>query len=291
MDEIQGITAKYDENYIRTGLTSPAAVNAFALAFYKDVAEILDCITRVKNTERNPSGYSLDDAPILGLLVRGWKLLKEIIKQYEASNAEMLGILERPLIEAAIVAQYLMLGDSALVEDYRKCSYKDRLRILRDLEAGSPFFDTKPGQRLLRSVRAKLALEGFDGTSFEAQKRNKWRLGGKTFYHIFGQVEREELYASSYGIMSDSIHASWNDTMDFDLVLNADKTFSVYPFYHPADVRYVTPLLRFVVPAYRLWLKRIDALDEDFEGLVSWVEKINAGLFHRFDALFDEPAA
>lgn len=291
MDEIEGIIAKYDAHYIRTGLSSAAAVNSFALGFYKDVAELLDAITRVKNTERNPSGYSLDDAPILGLLVRGWKLLKEVIKYYESNNAEMLGILERPLIEAAVVAQYLMQNGTDVTENYRECSYKDRLRLLRDLEAGSPFFETKPGQRLLRSVRAKLALEGFDASSFAVQKANNWRLGGKSFYRIFGEVENEDLYAASYGIMSESIHASWSDTMDFDLVLNDDEAFSVYPFSHPADIRYVTPLLRFVVPAYRLWLKRIDAFDDNFERLMSWIDKVNAALYQRFDALYEEGAA
>lgn len=291
MDEFEQVTAKYDLEYVRSGLSTSTALNGFALRFYKDVADLLDAITRVKNTARNPSGYSLDDAPILGLLVRGWKLLKEVIKYYEANNAEMLGILERPLIESAVVAQYLMKHNSDVVADYRKCSYKDRLRILRDLEAGSPFFDTKPGKRLVKSVRAKLALEGFDIDSFAMQKKNRWRLGGKSFYDIFSEVEKESLYASSYGIMSESIHASWNDTMDFDLTLNDDGTFSVYPFYHPADVRYVSPLLRFVVPAYRHWLKRIDALDENFEGLLMWIDKVNAALVMKFDSVVQEGAA
>jgi len=30
-------------------------------------------------------------------------------------------------------------SDQSVIEDYRECSYKDRLRILRDLEQGSPF--------------------------------------------------------------------------------------------------------------------------------------------------------
>lgn len=56
--------------------------------------------------------------------------------------------------------------------DYRKCSYKDRLRILRDLEGGSAFFDTKPGQRLLKSVREKMDAEGFSKDDFGEQKKS-----------------------------------------------------------------------------------------------------------------------
>src|SRR6516162_3851469 len=121
MDEIREIIAKYDDVFVREGLNSLEGVNKFALAFYKDVAEIYGCLTRIKNVERNPSGFTLDDARILGLLVRVWKLLKEIIRYYEEDNAEIISILERPLIEASVVATYLMTSDRSVIEDYRKC--------------------------------------------------------------------------------------------------------------------------------------------------------------------------
>jgi hypothetical protein len=159
MDEILKVTKKYDEAFIKEGLTSLEALNRFALTFYKDVAEIYDCITRIRNLERNPKGFSLEDAPILGLLVRVWKLLMEVIRYYEEQNAEIIGILERPLIEAAVVATYLMTRDRSVTEDYRKCSYKDRLRLLRDLEAGSAFYETKAGKRLIKSVHEKMEFE------------------------------------------------------------------------------------------------------------------------------------
>jgi len=69
MDEIREIIAKYDEAFVGE-LNSLEGTNKFALTFYKDVAEIYDCITRMKNVERNPTGFSLNDAPILGLLIR-----------------------------------------------------------------------------------------------------------------------------------------------------------------------------------------------------------------------------
>src|SRR5437763_15016134 len=125
MDEILKITEKYDVTFIKEGLASLEALNNFALTFYKDVAEIYDCITRIRNIERNPKGFSLDDAPILGLLVRIWKLLKQVIRYYEENNADIIGTLDRPLIEGAVVATYLMTCDRRVMEDYRKCSYKD----------------------------------------------------------------------------------------------------------------------------------------------------------------------
>ena len=167
MDEILKITDKYDAEFVRTGFSSLDGLNRFALGFYKDVAEIYDGLTRVKNVERNPTGFSLVDVPILGLLVRVWKLLKEIVRYYELDNAQIIGALERPMIEAAVMAGYLLAGNDAVIEDYRKCSYKDRLRLLRELKAGSPFFGTKAGNRLLAAVEDKMHFERLTEADFQ----------------------------------------------------------------------------------------------------------------------------
>jgi hypothetical protein len=169
MEEIGKILTKYDEEYIRQNFTDVVSINAFALSFYKDAAEIYDTLTRVKNVERNTNGFDLNDAPILGLLVRIWKLFKEILKYSEQDNAEIISILERPLIEAAVMATYLMRSNDSVIEDYRKCSYKDRLRILRSLESGSPFFETKAGKRLLNSVQGKMLNEQLTTEDFGEQ--------------------------------------------------------------------------------------------------------------------------
>ena len=80
MNEIQALLTKYDASYVRDGLTSEDGVNKFAATFYKDVADLYGCITRIVNVEPNPSGYSLIDAPVLGLLVRSSKLSKEVVR-------------------------------------------------------------------------------------------------------------------------------------------------------------------------------------------------------------------
>lgn len=287
MIELVKITQKYDEAFIREGLSSVEELNNFALTFYKDVAEIYDGISRIRNIERNPNGFSLDDAPILGLLVRVWKLLKEIIRHYEENNGEIISILERPLIEGAVVAHYLMTSDQSVVEDYRKCSYKDRLRLLREIEAGSPFSTTKAGQRLIKAVREKMAFEKLTPADFEVQKKNRWRIQGKSFYDIFSKIERAALYPATYGMMSESIHGSWNESMDFCLSKNDDGTFSTYPFSHKADVRFVSPTLLFANEPYRLWLRRIDAYDDNMQNLLDWIERVNAALFMQFDKGYD----
>lgn len=289
MDEIEKIISRYDEEYVGQSLRSLDDINRFTGTFVRDVAELYDCITRIRNIERNPTGFGLEDAPILGLLTRIWKLLKEIVTYYEQNNAEIIGILERPLIEAAVTAEYLLMSDSAIIEDYRKCSYKDRLRILRELKEGSKFFETKAGKRLLKSVQEKMDLEGFSEDDFKEQKENRWKLQGKTFFDIFKEITDEDLYKYTYGMMSESIHGSWNESMDWCLQKNEDSTFSVYPFYHEADVRYICPTLKFCNESYRLWLERIDCLDENMTNVLDWIERVNTRIFMIFDQKYDGP--
>lgn len=289
MDEIEKIISRYDEEYVGQSLRSLDDINRFTGNFVRDVAEIYDCTTRIRNIDRNPTGFSLEDAPILGLLTRIWKLLKEIVTYYEQDNAEIISILERPLIEAAVTAEYLLMSDSDVIEDYRKCSYKDRLRILRELKEGSRFFETKAGKRLLKSVQEKMDLEGFSEDDFKEQKKNRWRLQGKTFFDIFKEITDEDLYKYTYGMMSESIHGSWNESMDWCLQKNDDSTFSVYPFYHEADVRYICPTLKFCNESYRLWLERIDCLDENMIHVLNWIERVNTRIFMIFDQKYDGP--
>jgi len=287
MEELQRITDKYDPAFVKAGLQSLETINGFALTFFKDAAEIYDVLTRVRNISRNPTGFDLDDAPILGLLVRISKLLREAVSYYEAEKAELISILERPLIEAAVVASYLMSSPPAVIEDYRKCSYKDRLRLLRELKAGSPFFDTKAGKRFLSAVQAKMAFEKLTENDFAEQKENKWKIQGKSFRDIFAEIEDDSLYPATYGMMSESIHGSWNESMDWCLTKNDDGTFSAFPIYHPADVRYVGPILRFTLEPFRQWLARIDIADENLTGVLDWIERVNTALFREFDQKYD----
>ncbi len=287
MNEIQEIMSRYDETYVSESLKSLEDINRFTGTFVKDVAEIYDCITRIRNIDRNPTGFSLNDAPILGLLTRIWKLLKEIVIYYEKNNAEIISILERPLIEASITAQYLLINDTSVMADYRKCSYKDRLRILRELEEGSHFFDTKAGKRLLKSVQEKMELERFTEEDFKVQKKNRWKLQGKTFFDIFKEITEENLYKYTYGMMSESIHGSWNESMDWCLQKNEGSTFSAYPFYHEADVRYICPTIKFCNDPYRLWLKRIECEDDYLTDVLDWIERVNTKIFMIFDQKYD----
>lgn len=144
--------------------------------------------------------------------------------------------------------------------------------------------------RLLNSVKEKMEKEGFTPDSFEAQKKHQWKLQGKDFSKIFGEVESSEFYKFLYAIPSESIHGSWNDSMDFNLTRNEDGTFSVYPFYQEVDIRFVTPLLRLCHDPYLLWLERIDAKHADVEQVFEWIRRMNVRLFDAFEDAYAKRA-
>ncbi len=287
MQEIVDIIEKYKAVDLGKQLSSEEGLKEFSTMFYEDVAEIYDAVTRIRNVERNPTGFSLNDAAILGLLVRIWKLLKEVVAYYKADNGQIVSHFDRQIVESAITASYLLIKEEdQAVEDYRKCSYKNRIKALEEA-ADNEFYKTPAGVRLLKSIQEKMDAEGFDLNSFEEQKRRNWRLEGKSFRQIFEQLEPDEFYKLIYGIPSESMHGSWNESLDFDLIKNEDGTYSTYPFYQPVDIRFVTPILRLTNDPYLLWLERIDAQDEYIEKIFKWIERINKRLFIALEETYD----
>lgn len=145
MEEIRNLLIKYRDVDVDHEIASFAKLVTFSTQFYRDVSEIYDAVTRIRNIERNPTGFDFNDAAILGLLIRIWKILKEVVHYYENNNAQIISLLGRPLIEAAVVAKYLLISDASVIEDYRKCSYKDRLKILNESEDFPVFFKHHQG--------------------------------------------------------------------------------------------------------------------------------------------------
>lgn len=286
MQEIADIIEKYKSIDLDKLLSSKEGLKELSTIFYGDVAEIYDAVTRIKNIERNPTGFSFNDAAILGLLVRIWKLLKEVVAYYKSDNAQIISHFDRQIIESAVVASYLLLKDEQTIEDYRKCSYKSRVKALEEAE-NNEFYSTPAGIRLLKSIRDKMDAEGFDLNSFEEQKRYNWKLEGKSFYQIFEQLEPKEFYKLLYGIPSESIHGSWNESLDYDLLKNEDGTYSPNPFYQPIDIRFVTPILRLTNDPYLLWLERIEAQDDYVEKVFNWIKQTNIKLFIAFEKTYD----
>ena len=291
MRNIDEIWLKYEDQSLLNRLESLDDVNRLALTFCEDVARTYRLVTIRGNTSRGPFGYGLADAPVVGLLTRVAKLLRLICRFYELGNGDHLAVFSRPLIESAIVATYLLREGDEAVEDFRRCSYKHTLRILREHENGSEFFRTPAGQRVLRSALDDLALEGLSRQSFVAQKRNRWRLQGKSLFDIFAEVVDPAQYPFVYGIMSESTHGSWNESMDWCLSRHDDGTFSAFALYHGVDARLILPFVLFTTPPYVLWSDRIQIQDDSMRQAFDRIHDYSRLIYFRFEELFDGPTA
>lgn len=284
MDEILEICNRYQN--IEHELDTLEKINTFSVRFFKDMVELFDALTRIKNEERNPSGYDINEAPILGLLVKIWKILKQTTYHYEYGHGEIVSLLDRSVLESATIAKHLLGGSTELLEDYRKCGFKNRLRILKDADDGKLFFQTKAGKRLLKSVNEKLNAENLTRESFAKQKQNRWKLEGKTFYDIFANVWAPKFYAASYGMQSESIHGSWCDSLDYNLIREENGLFTIHTFYTEVDVRMICPLLLLCHEPYFLWLQRIGVEDSIPSDSLKFMSGINLKLFNAFDSLY-----
>ena len=281
MEEIQAILAKYEHDYLARLLATTSEADRLALTFYEDVVEILDVLSRLKNVERNPTGFCIDDAPILGLLVRTWKLLKLVVWIYKEASAEYAAVAERSLIEVAVTATYLLRSGSSTIEDYRRCSYWNRFKILEQAASGAGYYDSKAGGRLLRSIKEKLALEGLDENSFEEQIANHWRPQWNTFRRIFEHVMGEDLYAVTYGTSSETVHGSWHDVRGY--CLQGDVAHGFVPLYEPVrvNVGYVSMIVPFATMPFREWAERVQ-LDEPYIGeVLDFIDRLNLLLFDK----------
>ena len=126
-------------------------------------------------------------------------------------------------------------------------------------------------------------------TSFATQKRNRWRLQGKSVYEIFGEIVGEAAYPFVYGILSESIHGSWNESLDYCLSRNTDGTFSAYALFMGVDVRAILPLVRYAATPYALWLDRIQVHDGSLVDTLDWIQHYSYAIYARFDELYDGP--
>ncbi|MER8658476.1 DUF5677 domain-containing protein [Mesorhizobium sp. M0847] len=283
MDELTDIFAKYDGRPMPKVGDPLENLHEFSKAFFADVAEIYDVITRVKNVERNPTGFSLDDAPILGLLVKISKLLREIVKYYVSGDANIVSYLDRQAMEAAVVARTLLASSAEEIANYRKSSFRERLKIF-ETEEETGFFKTKAGKRLKASTIRQFEEEGLTPSSFELEKKLKWKFGGKSVRDMYESLGMDALYGATYGFGSESIHASWGHSKNFDLVRNKDGTYAAYPIEMPADIRFVGPVLIFCNPAYIGWCHRVGL--PELVGHLNWIEGLNRRLFEAFDAVY-----
>jgi len=137
---------------------------------------------------------------------------------------------------------------------------------------------------LKKDVQEEFLAEGLSTSSFDLQKKHRWKVDGKNVRDMFDALGMGDLYGNVYGFGSESVHASWGHSMNFDLIVNSDQTYSAYPIQMPADIRYVAPVIEFCNPAFVGWSKRVNL--NEHEQSLKWIVDVNRQLFRAFDAVY-----
>ena len=165
------------------------------------------------------AGWDRDDAILGGLLVRLYKLTSALLDQVCQRRAEVAQIICRLAIETIVDLRYLFRHlDSELGDDFVRSSFRQE-RLLRDqIDAAieSRGGEVKPIEdRMLRSIDRAVSLAGISIDEVSPKRRN-W--GGKDTRSKAREVFGDDLaYIGGFSGMSQSVHGSWGDLMQFHL--------------------------------------------------------------------------
>lgn len=176
-------------------------------------------------------GWDRDDAILGGLMVRLYKLLSALLDQVCQHRAEIAQIMCRLAFEAIVDIRYLVRKlDAELGDDFVKSSYRQE-RILRDQimervkERGGEVLPAE--DRMLKSINraADIAALSLDDVS---TKRRDW--GGQNTRAKAKEVFGDDLaYIGAFSGMSQSVHGSWGDLLQFHLETEDGKRFTPSP--------------------------------------------------------------
>ncbi len=176
-------------------------------------------------------GWERDEAILGGLMVRLYKLLSALLDQICQRRAEIAQIMCRLAFETVVDIRYLVRKlDAELGDDFVKSSYRQE-RILHDqimdriAERGGEVMPVE--DRMLRSINraASLANLSLDDVS---TKRRDW--GGQNTRAKAKEVFGDDLaYIGAFSGMSQSVHGSWGDLLQFHLETEDGKRFTPSP--------------------------------------------------------------
>jgi hypothetical protein len=278
LSELQKIYLKYQSIEIPSIGADHNKLARFSSMFFSDTVLIFEIITRLQNIVRNQSGFSLFDAPILGLLVKVSKTLLEMVLAYEAGNSYLVKLLQGIVFESAILARYLLEASPETLEDYRRCSFKNTLSVCETLSFQSEL-TSSVGMILKNDIHKELSKEGLGMSSFELQKEQGWRVDGKDFYEILSILKIDPAFSYFWG--ENSIHCGWKQSKLNYLSANHDQTYSANTAELPNAIERFCPLIGICTPAFSGWSERVQ-LTEHKKSL-RWVSDVNQQLLLAFE--------
>ncbi len=199
---------------------------------------------------------SRDDATILGLFVKQYKYLQDIVDSYKSQNTHLFFLLQRIRYEAIIKMLYLMKHPDARRE-YRIKSYKNRHNVYKEHNNDTMFL-----------VMISKYLEDIQKDSIsidELDQIKNWKLGSINFDQMVGEVDHKENYRLAYGLPSDMIHSDWGEIRQLYLDQNEDGTLMFHDLedkpLHYRALLYELAISCKAATSYMKWVEDIDNIE------------------------------
>ena len=158
----------------------------------------------------NFPGYSKEQAVVVGLFVRMYKLFDAMCFHVSKSHGEIASIFTRLIFETYVRMTYLITKGRASAQNFIFVSYRAAKENLEDLLAKQAQRELIPiEKRILTNVREQMKEDGINEDVL-MENRN-WALDGKSFKDLMSVLEMEAWYSYLFGVQSSIVHGDWKD--------------------------------------------------------------------------------
>lgn len=205
---------------------------------------------------RNDNTYKLEDAVIIGHLIRIFKLYEQLVYFISTNQGEISSIFLRPIFEAFVHMKYLIIKGEDSIKSFIKCSYKSAIQNYKHIKK-------QENDRELISIEKRIIdkienrIERVNLTIEELSENKNWKLDGKSFKNLIDFLHKNDnnnfdwsnTYSFVFGSSSAFVHGSWYDIELNQLVYNKEKgRYSPKYDYRDVDPRYI--LSPSLIPLY-----------------------------------------
>ena len=226
----------------------------------------------IGNIKKNPKGYTIDEAPIVGLMVRSYKLYDKCVYFISKRQGEISFIFSRMIIESIITMIYLISKGRTSIQSFRKCAYRGRIQNLKILEKKKTTQKLSGiEKRMIKNIITQIEEDGF--TIKELMNNKNWLLDGKDFAQIYKDVLNNNRYSFGYGVPSENIHGGWHDLHQFYLIKDGDS-YLPNPESSDPDPRYILPLTIICLFGLSVFMNWNETNIPEIESIISRLDKI-----------------
>ena len=224
-------------------------------------------------------GYTKEQAVIVGLYVRLYKLYDALCFHVSENHGEISSIFIRLIFESYIRMEYIMTRGSDSARNFIFVSYRvvqEQIEDLQEKQRQRPLMPIE--NRILNKIRQQLKQDGIDENDL---RRNKnWNLDGKSFRGLMGELGNDALYTYMFGAGSSMVHGDWKDLMANHLIKKEGFYFP-YLDHDKVDPRYLCPISMWCLSATREF---VEWNKSDLEGYVGKITSELEDFTRRIDA-------